>query len=326
MNAAQTLVSEYERRVDVFGSRVRILIGPSADDQGEVALAALSAEALLRHQQRLLSRFEPESELSLLNASQAETVAVSPTLLGFLLAARWAHGRSDGLVDATVAGAVEAAGYATSMARPEISVALSEALAMAPKRRPARARQPSPWEAVTIDIEAATVRRPVGLMFDSGGITKGHAADLAAGGLAGFSSFAVDCGGDIRLGGTAALARVIEVTDPFDGDVANRFALTTGAIATSGINRRLWRDRGRYGHHVIDPGRAVPAWTGLVQVTAVAPTALEAEVLAKAALLSGPDGAERWLERWGGVVFADDGTRSDFGPVRPAQSQEAAAA
>jgi FAD:protein FMN transferase len=43
-----------------------------------------------------------------------------------------------------------------------------------------------------------------------------------------------------------------------------------------------------------------------VQATAVAPTALEAEVRAKAALLSGPAGAAAWLPD-GGVLVLDDG-------------------
>ena len=55
-------------------------------------------------------------------------------------------------------------------------------------------------------------------------------------------------------------------------------------------------------------GRAAgrPAFTGIVQATAVAPTALEAEVRAKAALLSGPAGAAGWLPD-GGVLVFDDG-------------------
>jgi len=48
-----------------------------------------------------------------------------------------------------------------------------------------------------------------------------------------------------------------------------------------------------------------PAFTGIVQATAVAPTALEAEIRAKAALLSGPDGAAGWLPDGGVLVFDD---------------------
>jgi thiamine biosynthesis lipoprotein len=42
-------------------------------------------------------------------------------------------------------------------------------------------------------------------------------------------------------------------------------------------------------------------------VTALAPSALEAEWLSKAALLSGPSRARNWLTH-GGVIVGDDGT------------------
>ena len=44
-----------------------------------------------------------------------------------------------------------------------------------------------------------------------------------------------------------------------------------------------------------------------MQVTALAPNALLAEIRAKAAILSGPDGASRWLPD-GGVVVLEDGS------------------
>jgi thiamine biosynthesis lipoprotein len=57
-----------------------------------------------------------------------------------------------------------------------------------------------------------------------------------------------------------------------------------------------------------------------VGATALAPTALEAEALAKAALLSGPARAGRWLRRHGGVTVRDDGDVVLHGPLarRPA--------
>ena len=63
-----------------------------------------------------------------------------------------------------------------------------------------------------------------------------------------------------------------------------------GAVATSGIDTRLWRRRPTARRATTCSTRrpATPAWTGLISVTALAPTALEAEALAKAALLSGP--------------------------------------
>ena len=158
-----------------------------------------------------------------------------------------------------------------------------------------------------------TVTRPPGLRFDSGGIAKGVAADIGAAALARYSSFAVDCGGDLRIGGADGLARRVEIDDPLGTGPVARFSISEGAIATTGLNRRIWSVGDGFAHHLIDPATGTPAWTGLIQTTAVAPTAVEAETLAKAALLSGPGDAGRWLTRWGGVAFADDGTLEAFG-------------
>jgi thiamine biosynthesis lipoprotein len=56
------------------------------------------------------------------------------------------------------------------------------------------------------------------------------------------------------------------------------------------------------------PTLGIPAWTGVVQATAPAPTALAAEILAKTALLLGPEGGRAALGRYGGVLILDDGS------------------
>ncbi len=45
----------------------------------------------------------------------------------------------------------------------------------------------------------------------------------------------------------------------------------------------------------------------MIQATALAPTALEAETLAKVALLSGPLAGRAALERYGGALILDTG-------------------
>ena len=83
---------------------------------------------------------------------------------------------------------------------------------------------------------------------------------------------------------------------PLTGAIAHTFRVRAGGVATSGIDARLWeRQDGDFAHHLIDPATGIPAWTGLVAATALAPTALEAEALAKAALLSGPAAGRRLL-------------------------------
>ena len=306
--------AEHRRELELFGSQARICVGVARRAAPVPELAAYAAERRLREIHTALTRFEPDSQLTAFNARAGRTAAVSPLLAAFIEAARDAFRRSDGLVDANVIDAVELAGYERSRVGVE-PASLRAALAAAPPRRPALGGRPEPWASVRVDAGAGTVTCDPSLRLDSGGVGKGLAADLCADQLAAYSSFAVDCGGDLRIGGADGLERTVELTDPFSGVPVASFELARGAVATSGLRRRVWRHGDGFAHHLIDPGRGVPAWTGLVQVTAVAPTAAEAEARAKAALLAGPDGAAERLARWGGLVFDDDGDPTVFGPL-----------
>ncbi|MGN6188793.1 MAG: FAD:protein FMN transferase, partial [Conexibacter sp.] len=199
---------------------------------------------------------------------------------------------------------------------------VATALHSAPSRRPAQPHPQAPWRAVSIDDDAGTIARPPGLRLDSGGVGKGLAADLVACWLArgGRHRFAVDAAGDLRLGGTRTAVRrhEVQIAHPWEAEPIATLRLRDGAVATSGIGSRLWAApgcAGGFAHHLLDPSTGEPAWTGLVAATALAPTALEAETRAKAALLSGALGARRWLAEHGGVVVHDDGTPEWIGPA-----------
>jgi thiamine biosynthesis lipoprotein len=211
---------------------------------------------------------------------------------------------SGGLADPTLLLALRAAGYASSLAE-QAPAALAEALRAAPPRSPARAAFPSQWRRVC--VASGRITRPPGLQLDLGGSAKGFAADQCAALLSGQRAFAVDLGGDIRIGGTGAVDRIVEVEHPFTHTPAHRFTVAAGAVATSGITRRVWGSGDRFGHHLIDPATGRPAWTGVIQATALAPTALEAEALAKAAFLSGPERGVELLGTHGGALVRDDG-------------------
>ena len=76
-----------------------------------------------------------------------------------------------------------------------------------------------------------------------GGNPKGLAADAVAHRLGATGRHAVDCGGDVRVAGAGAEREPfeVEVAHPFTGEAAHRLWLGPGAIATSGIDARLWR-------------------------------------------------------------------------------------
>ena len=142
------------------------------------------------------------------------------------------------------------------------------------------------------------IERPPGVMVDTGGTGKGLCADAVAHRLGGYTRFVVDCGGDIAVGGVGAQLEPyeIEIEHPLTRTAVGVVRVGRGGVATSGLNVRIWRDRdGAFAHHLLDPSTGAPAWTGLIGVTALGATALEAETLSKLALLSGPERAREVL-------------------------------
>src|SRR5690242_3036766 len=156
-------VVEYERRFELFGSRVRLLIGERThDDFPSPEAMAIQIEFFLRLLHKKLTRFESHSELCALNAELGERCSVSPTLAVAIDAALWAAGRSGGLVDPTLVGELESAGYAQSRAG-EAPASIAEALAVAPERAPARPREDSRWSEISVDAVGGAVTRPAGV-------------------------------------------------------------------------------------------------------------------------------------------------------------------
>ena len=209
-------------------------------------------------------------------------------------------------MDGTLLAEIEAAGYRADLTTSVPLAARSSWLRRAGRPAPARsgAGSGSAWTA-----PAARSARPPGVRLDSGGICKGLAADLLARVLGAHATFAVEAAGDVRVGGakgmTAARSRW-------------RAHSTARSSTSSPCRRRRGHQRhrppqlaaaatGRPAHHLLDPATGEPAYTGVVQATAVAPTALEAEARAKAAVLGGPEAAPGWLPDGGVLVLEDAG-------------------
>lgn len=302
-------MSEARRTFECFGGLVSVsALGP-ASMAAEKALATAEARLLAAHRQ--LSRFLPGSELSRLNRDSRAEVPADPLLLRLASAAREAGELTGGLVDATLLREIEAAGYRDSRAScPGAGRPAEPAAVTAARPSPARA-----WAEISVDREAGTIGRPPGVAIDSGGIAKGLLADEIAETLAGFPAFAIDCCGDARIGGTAKRRRPIRVEDPFGGDLACSLEVSDGGVATSGITRRSWQGGdGAPAHHLLDPATGSPAFTGIVQATALAPSAFLADVHAKWALLSGPELAPSRLP-YGGVLVLAGGRIETVAPA-----------
>jgi FAD:protein FMN transferase len=147
-----------------------------------------------------------------------------------------------------------------------------------------------------VDPISRVVQIPPGVSLDFGGFIKGWTVDRAAALLPDLG--AVDAGGDAVLKGPGIDGRgwLVDVEDPFDSsrDLLT-LRVTNGAVATSAPNRRYWLAGGKRQHHLINPVTGEPVHSDLAQVTVLAPTAEEADVLAKSVFILGSRRGRRLL-------------------------------
>jgi len=234
-----------------------------------------------------LTRFTTTSDLAALNAATVDAVGVRPTLAAVLGWAHVAAERSNGVVDATLLDArlsAEAGAWAAGKSRAEWLI------------------QPCG--------RTGTVQRAPGVRFDLDGVAKGWIADRAAELLIEWPSASVDADGDVSLRLGRGQEWWIDVADPRDSGTSDAAPLATlkllggeswtrsFGVATSGTTVHRWRFvDGRETHHLIDPRTGCPAETDVIQATVVAPTAREAEMLAKTAVILGSEAALPFLTR-----------------------------
>lgn len=222
------------------------------------------------------SRFLPDSDLSRVNAGAGSPVVVAPGTATLVAAAVTWWDRTAGRFDPSVLAALEAVGYDRDLATGHGAIGDGA---------------PVPGCAgIVVDLVASTVRLPAGTTLDLGGIGKGAAVDRAVDDLTGTTGGLIDLGGDLRVWGAdpdGVGGWPVAVEDPRTRQPVALLGLREGAVATSTTLRRTWQEHGRRAHHLIDPRRGAPVCGEMVGATVVTPTATEAEVLAKAAVVSG---------------------------------------
>jgi thiamine biosynthesis lipoprotein len=232
------------------------------------------------------SRFIPTSEVSRLNRAEGIPLRVSAETRLLVRRALEGHEVTAGRFDPTLLGAVLRAGYVESF----------DQLGRRPRRFASSfvtgARR------IEVDEAAGTVRIPIGVGFDPGGIGKGLAADLVAEELVklGADGACVNVGGDLRVIGVPPDGEAwrVAVDSPWDRETPMaQLRLLEGAVATSSRLRRRWvRDDGVPQHHLVDPATGISSHSPVLAATAVAAEGWKAEVLSKAAFLDAGRGLE----------------------------------
>lgn len=229
--------------------------------------------------ERRFSRFDAESELSLVNASTREAVEVSPDMAEILTLAKDLQQRTAGVFDPALGNGVIAWGYDRSFDQIPDDIE-------APDHVPL-----GEWA-----IDGVILTRQPGTKLDLGGIAKGWAADQA---VTRGHALLVSAGGDIR---SAIDDAQVEIIDEFGREPAV-VHLGAKGLATSSTMRRRWTAGHRSANHIVDPTTRAPAVTPVLAASARCGTAAEAEAAAKTLVLLGEHGLE-WADDQGWVEAA----------------------
>lgn len=270
-----------------LGSTIEFCLVPEST-QTEACIALLKAE--VEEFERRFSRFQPTSELSLINAQSGVPVRVTQEMLELFLIAQKFHSLTGGLFNPLIAHALSKAGYSVSFER------ISDASDFHEPTRSVRS-----FSECQANSEERTITLPKGLVIDFGGIGKGFLADsLQAIVKKVTADFCLSLGGDLVVSGKNEHNEswVIQVQDPFQLEKnVVQFRVPDGSwgIATSGIGKRNGMKNDHFWHHIIDPRTGKPSTSDVLSVTVIAPTTVEADVFAKTAVILGAQKGYDWI-------------------------------
>ncbi|PKG21709.1 FAD:protein FMN transferase [Niallia nealsonii] len=236
-------------------------------------------EKLFRKSEQTLSRFHSSSELSQLNHSFQIPFMCSPILFEAVAIAHLYYEKTNGLFNPYLGKQISSLGYDRSFEKIKPININSEKLCDFQKNN----------KSISFHIGMKSITIEDNMYIDLGGIAKGWTAQCIKEVLKqdGYKSGVLAAGGDIVAWGKKQKIR-LEHPCHKNASICS-FELTTDAgIATSSIIKRRWHSlEGNTYHHILDPRTSLPCYSDLQQVSVMAPTLTEAEVLAKCMLILG---------------------------------------
>jgi len=286
---------ELERGYPVMGTWASVTF---YGDKGVVERAADAVQDTFKLVEAHCSRFNPDSELSRLNASAFQKPFRCGDLLwGVLVEAKRFHELSGGSFDVTVTPLMELWGFYRKQNRLPSSPEVAQSMAKVG------------FDKVELDAKTHEVRfKSPGVQIDLGGIAKGYAVDLACAAAvqAGARSGVVNLGGNLRClpeppPGKASYA--IGLKNPFDKEATiGDFQALDLAAATSGNYEKYVTIDGKRYTHIMDPSTGKPV-TGSIAVTVVGPSATVCDALSTTCFVKGAAAVRPLLDKLGYSAF-----------------------
>jgi FAD:protein FMN transferase len=263
-----------------------------------------AAIALARRIESRTSRFDPDSDVSLINRSAGVApVKVSDDTM-YLVGKSVEYGKAmGGGFDITIAPAVSLWGFYDQRYRVPSQSEIDAALALVGQSR------------IVIDPAAGTVFLPLkGMELDLGGVAKGFAVQKMYELLEsrGVESALLNFGGSVGALGRRSDGKkwVIGVRHPRveGGALAGELEVENRFVNTSGDYERFFIKDGKRYFHILDPATGRQP-EGTMSATVVGPDAMVADILSKAPFVMGTQNGLHFIEGQAGFeALAIDST------------------
>jgi FAD:protein FMN transferase len=269
----------------IMGTTYHITVVGELDDADSQELAQ-RIEAALKHVDRKMSTYKPDSELSALNGSPGEQyVPVSDETFAMLELSLEVNRGTEGAFDITVGPLVNVWGFGPGK---------TDAPPTAEKLEPLRALV-GPDKIALDGLTKSVKKAHADVYCDLSGIAKGYAVDVVATLIQaeGHDAFMVEVGGEVRCGGLNAsgVPWNIAIEKPVaEGRVLQEIVgLQDMALATSGDYRNFYELDGKRISHTIDPVTGRPVAHGLASASVLHTSCALADAYATAMMVLGPE-------------------------------------
>jgi thiamine biosynthesis lipoprotein len=273
---------------ELMGTRVSINVWVGASGDALAASEAITdAMTEIARIEAIASEWQATSDVTRLNKSNGEPVAIAPELIEILIRAHAVSTDTGGLFDVSFYSVGQLWSFEPG-AHPPAPEAIAERLPLVD------------WRAIEVDAAAGTasLSKP-GMKIGLGAIAKGYAVDKAAALLhsRGFANHIVEAGGDTQVSGQKGdKPWKVGVQDPKQtvGRIGHLIARDE-AVVTSGNYARFFMWEGVHYTHILDPrtGWPIPVDKTPKSVTLVAKNATDADAYCTAVSVMDP---ERGLE------------------------------
>jgi len=265
---------------------VKLVAQPAADAPGLTAMVQRALDAVVAQ----MSPWEPLSDLSRYNRSAAGSWTRLPVDMATVVRRAIAVAETThGAFDPTLGALTDLWGFGPRPFPGEPP----------PREATLSALEASGWKRLVLDGDALV--QPGDLRLDLNGIAKGFGVDQAAQALerAGVKSYLIEVGGELRGTGARPDGQPwwVELERPPPMSLAANDAPQTVvalhglSVATSGDYRRFFDHDGRRYAHTLDPASGAPGDHGVVSVTVLARTCMDADAWATALTVMGPEAA-----------------------------------